>query len=140
MRKNLTGVQKPILILKRREEGAETLQHLPDTADALQSLQDKTDALQNLQNMADALQSLQNKTDALQNLQNTADALQSLQNKAETFQNLSGTAGCTKPGKAVWKNEARLHPRLSVSVAPDNPTVGVMLPYAPVQLLLFFIS
>ncbi len=135
--KILTGVQKPILILKRREEGAETLQHLPDTADALQSLQDKTDALQNLQNMADALQSLQNKTDALQNLQNTADALQSLQNKAETFQNLSGTAGCTKPGKAVTENEARLHPRLSVSVAPDNPTVGVMLPYAPVQLLLF---
>lgn len=28
-------------------------------------------------------------------------------------------------------------PSLASSVAPDNPTVGVMLPYAPVQLLLF---
>ena len=27
--------------------------------------------------------------------------------------------------------------RLSALVAPDNPTVGVMLPYAPVQLLIF---
>lgn len=29
------------------------------------------------------------------------------------------------------------HSRLCASIAPDNPTVGVMLPYAPVQMLLF---
>ena len=27
--------------------------------------------------------------------------------------------------------------RLCESVAPDNPKIGVMLPYAPIQLLLF---
>lgn len=35
----------------------------------------------------------------------------------------------------LLKRKAESH--LAVSVAPDNPKVGVMLPYAPVQMLLF---
>ncbi len=39
--------------------------------------------------------------------------------------------------KPILLLERRETSRLSAYVAPDNPKVGVMLPYAPVQLLLF---
>lgn len=39
--------------------------------------------------------------------------------------------------KPILLLEKRPDGELSASVAPGNPTVGVMLPYAPVQLLLF---
>ncbi len=42
--------------------------------------------------------------------------------------------GTQKPILLLEKKEGG---KLSGSIAPDNPTVGVMLPYAPVQLLLF---
>lgn len=39
--------------------------------------------------------------------------------------------------RVTRKEPSPMRERLSRLVAPDNPTVGVMLPYAPVQLLLF---
>ena len=39
--------------------------------------------------------------------------------------------------RVTRKEPLRARERLSGLVAPDNPTVGVMLPYAPVQLLIF---
>ena len=39
--------------------------------------------------------------------------------------------------KPILLLERRMGGRISAPVAPDNPKLGVMLPYAPVQLLLF---
>ena len=41
------------------------------------------------------------------------------------------------PDRTVVREESSLQPRLAEGIAPGNPTVGVMLPYAPVQMLLF---
>ena len=41
------------------------------------------------------------------------------------------------PQKPIILLERAKNCKLCKSIAPDNPTVGVMLPYAPVQLLLF---
>lgn len=41
------------------------------------------------------------------------------------------------PQKPILLLEKNKGGKLSEHIAPDNPTVGVMLPYAPVQLLLF---
>ena len=42
-----------------------------------------------------------------------------------------------KTGAEAGERKPERCPRLAASVAPDNPMVGVMLPYAPVQMLLF---
>lgn len=43
----------------------------------------------------------------------------------------------TGPQKPILLLAKRAGGKIAESVAPDNPTVGIMLPYAPVQLLLF---
>ena len=43
----------------------------------------------------------------------------------------------TRSDRSTRKEPSMARERLSSLVAPDNPTVGVMLPYAPVQLLIF---
>jgi len=45
--------------------------------------------------------------------------------------------GPQKPIVLLDKKEGLTDPALADSLAPDNPTLGVMLPYAPIQLLLF---
>ena len=45
--------------------------------------------------------------------------------------------GHQKPIILLRKKESEKGKKLAPSVAPGNPTVGVMLPYAPIQLLLF---
>ena len=45
--------------------------------------------------------------------------------------------GHQKPIMLLRKREAGKDARLAPGIAPDNPAIGVMLPYAPVQMLLF---
>ncbi len=57
--------------------------------------------------------------------------------QAECFLTEEQRAILTGHQKPILLLEKRDAARLSPAVAPDNPKVGVMLPYAPIQILLF---